>query len=49
MIFTNISKNTIQIKNKILITFDDIIPDMVSNKKLNWILTELFIRGRIEN
>ena len=48
MIFANILKNTIQIK-KILITFDDIIPDMVSNKKLNWILTELFIRGRIEN
>ena len=31
---------------KILIAFDDIIADMLSNKKLNPIVTELFIRGR---
>ena len=32
--------------NKILIVFDDMIADMINNKKLNWIVTELFIRGR---
>ena len=30
--------------NKILIAFDDIIADMTNNKKLNSIVTELFIR-----
>ena len=29
--------------SKILITFDDMIADMLSNKKLNPIVTELFI------
>ena len=33
-------------KRKILTVFDDMIADMVSNKKLNSIVTELFIRGR---
>ena len=33
-------------KNKILIVFDDMIPDMINNKKLNLIVTELFIRDR---
>ena len=33
-------------ENKILIVFDDIIADMIHNKKLNSIVTELFIRGR---
>ena len=32
-------------ENKILIAFDDMIADMI-NKKLNLIVTELFIRGR---
>ena len=32
--------------NKILIVFDDMIADMIHNKKLNSIVTELFIRGR---
>ena len=31
---------------KILIVFDDMIADLLSNKKLNPIVTELFIRGR---
>ena len=36
-----------QAKNaKPLILFDDIIADMVSNKKRNSIVTVLFIRGR---
>ena len=35
------------IKNrKILIVFHDMIADMISNNKLNPIVTELFIRGR---
>ena len=29
-----------------LIVFDDMIADMINNKKLNSIVTELFIRGR---
>ena len=33
-------------KRKILIVFDDMIADMLSNKKLNPIVSELFIRGR---
>ena len=32
-------------ENKILIVFDDMIADMIHNKKLNSIVTELFIRG----
>ena len=35
------------IKNrKVLIVFDDMIADMINNKKLNPVVTELFIRGR---
>ena len=33
-------------KRKILIVFDDMIADMFNNKKLNPVVTELFIRGR---
>ena len=33
-------------KRKILIVFDDMIADMLSNKTLDPIATELFIRGR---
>ena len=33
-------------ENKMLIVFDDMIADMIHNKKLNSIVTELFIRGR---
>ena len=45
-IFIKRLKNTIQIRKKILIVFDDMIADMLSNKKFNPIITELFIRGR---
>ena len=31
---------------KVLIVFDDMIADMINNKKSNPIMTELFIRGR---
>ena len=33
-------------KRKILIVFDDMIADMINNKRLNLIATELLIRGR---
>ena len=33
-------------KRKILIVFDDVIADMLNNKKCNSIVTELFTRGR---
>ena len=36
-------------ENKILIVFDDMIADIINNKKLNSIVTELFIRGRKQN
>ena len=33
-------------KRKLLTVFDDIVADMLSNEKLNTIVTEFFIRGR---
>ena len=45
-IYENIEAYNPNKKRKILIAFDDVIADMVSNKKLNPIVTELFIRGR---
>ena len=33
-------------KRKILIVFDEMIADMLGNKKPNPVVTELFIRGR---
>ena len=33
-------------RSKILIVFDDIVSGMFTNKKLNPVITELFIRGR---
>ena len=33
-------------ENKVLIVFDDMVADMINNKKLNSVVTELFIRGR---
>ena len=45
-IYKNIEEYNSNRKGKILIGFDDMIADMLSNKKLNPIVTELFIRGR---
>ena len=45
-IYKNIEEYNPNKKRKILIVFDDIIADMVSNKKLNPVVTELFIRRR---
>ena len=45
-VYKNIEDYSPNKKRKILILFDDIIADMLINKKLNPIATELFIRGR---
>ena len=49
-VIDNIYKNTedynLNKKRKILIVFEDMIADVLSTKKLNSIVTELFIRGR---
>ena len=45
-VFIKILKNTIPKNQTILIVFDDTNADMFSNKKLNPIVTESFIRGR---
>ena len=47
--FIKILMITILIKKKILIVFDDMIADMIHNKKINSIVTDLFIRGRKMN
>ena len=46
IIYKNIEDYNPGKKRKILIVFDIMIADMISNKKLNPIVTELFIRGR---
>ena len=45
-IFKNIEEYSPNKQRKILIAFDVMIADMLSNKALNPIVTELFIRGR---
>ena len=45
-IYKNIEECKPNKKREILIVFDDMIADMHSNRKLNPIVTELFIRGR---
>ena len=45
-VYKNMAKYNIDKERKILIVFDDMIADMINNKKLNSIVTELFIRGR---
>ena len=46
VVYKNIEKYNLGKKRKISIVFDDMIADMINNKKLNPIVTELFIRGR---
>ena len=45
-VYKNIEDYNPNKKCKILIIFDDMIADMINNKKLNPVITELFIRGR---
>ena len=44
-VYKNIDDCNPDKENEILIVFDDMIADMIHNKKLNSIVTELFIRG----
>ena len=45
-VYKNIEDYSLGMKRKILIVFDDMIADMINNKKRNPVVTELFIRGR---
>ena len=45
-VYKNIGEYNTDKERKILIVFDDMIADMINNKKLNSIVTELFIRSR---
>ena len=45
-IYKNIEEHNPDKNKTKLVIFDDMIADMLSNKKLNPIVTELFIRGR---
>ena len=45
-VYKNIDDCNPNKENKILIVFDDMITDMIHNKKLNSIVTEFLIRGR---
>ena len=45
-VYKNIEDYNPRKKRKILIVFDDMIADMINNKKLNPLVTALFIRGR---
>ena len=45
-VYKNIDEYNPDKESKILIAFDDMIADMIHKKKLNSIVTELFIRCR---
>ena len=45
-VYKNINYYNSDKENKILIVFDNIIADMIHNKKLDSVVTELFIRSR---
>ena len=48
-VYKNINEYNEDKEHKILIVFDDMIADMIDSKKLNSIVTKLFIRGRKPN
>ena len=45
-VYKNIEEYNPRRKRKVLKVSDDMIADMISNKKVNPVVTELFIRGR---
>ena len=45
-IYKNIEGYNPDKKRKASVVFDDMIADMINNKRLNHVVTELFIRGR---
>ena len=48
-VYKNIEDYNLNKKRQILIVFYDMIADMINNKKLNPVVTKLFIRGRKRN
>ena len=48
-VYKNIEHYNPRKNRKLLIVFDDMIADMINNKKLNPIVTEMFLRGRKRN
>ena len=45
-VYKNTEEYNLGKKRKVLIVFDDMIADVINNKKLNPIVTELFIRDK---
>ena len=45
-VYKNIEEYNLGKKRQVSIVFDDMVADMINNKKLNPVVTELFIRGR---
>ena len=45
-VYKDIDEYDIDKEGKILVAFDDMIADMINNKKLNSTVTELFIKRR---
>ena len=45
-VYKNIDEYNTDKERKILIVFDDMVADMINNKKIDSIATELLIRGR---
>ena len=45
-VYKNIDEYNADKERKILLVFDDIITDMINNKKLNSVVMEIFIKGR---
>ena len=45
-VYKNVNYYNPDKENKILIVFDDMIADMINNKKMSSVVKELFIRGR---
>ena len=45
-VYKNIEDYNPEKNRKVLIVFDDMIADMINNKKLDSVVTELFVRGR---
>ena len=45
-VYKNINEYNLDKERKILTVFEDMIADMINNKKLDSLVTELFIRGR---
>ena len=45
-VYNSLEEYNTEKKRKLLIVFDDMIADMINNKKLNSVVTESFIRDR---